>query len=319
MGFPGLGLLGGGLAKRAEGPAVRPAQGNALGARRAASVAAGPTGQPFVLRWREGLAHWAGRRPTHNEESWFASFPKALPWAGRTGAPSGQLRRTHGMGQICRPTVSRRIAKFLASEVKSPLLSALLALLLLLGGCTAYHIGNQSLYPEGIRTVYVPMIRSSSFRRNLGEWLTEAVAKEIERKTPYKVVNDPMADSTLTARIVGETKTGLVPGMTGDLRDIQVALKVDVSWIDRQGCLLRQHAAVPLPEELVNVTGTGDVIPEVGRSIATGQQEAIQRLAEQIVGSWKSRGESAMRRRDFSFFILHLPAHRCAAGSQPRM
>ena len=176
------------------------------------------------------------------------------------------------------------MAKFWASEVIFRHLSPLFALLLLFGGCTAYQIGNQSLYPEGIRTVYVPMIRSSSFRRNLGEWLTEAVAKEIEKKTPYKVVNDPMADSTLTARLVGETKTGLVPALTGDLRELQVALKVNVSWIDRQGRLLRKNAAVPLPEELVNVTGTGDVIPEVGRSIATGQQEAIQRLAEQIVG-----------------------------------
>jgi hypothetical protein len=163
-------------------------------------------------------------------------------------------------------------------------LVAALTLVALAGGCAAYHIGNQSLYPEGIQTVYLPMIRSNSFRRNLGEWLTEAVAKEIERKTPYKVVNDPLADSTLTARIVGESKTGLVPALTGDLREIQVAMRVDVSWIDRQGRILREHATVPMPQELVNVTGTGDVVPEVGQSIATGQQQAVERLAEQIVG-----------------------------------
>jgi hypothetical protein len=157
-------------------------------------------------------------------------------------------------------------------------------LLVLLHGCAAYHIGNQALYPEGIHTVYLPMIRSNSFRRNLGEWLTEAVAKEIEKKTPFKVVNDPMADSTMTARIVEETKSGLVLALTGDFRESQVALRVEVSWIDRQGRMLREHASVPLPEELVSVTGTGDVIPETGQSVATAQQKAVERLAEQIVG-----------------------------------
>ena len=159
-----------------------------------------------------------------------------------------------------------------------------LGLLVLLGGCAAYHIGNQGLYPEGIHTVYLPMIRSNSFRRGLGEWLTEAVAKEIEKKTPFKVVNDPNADSTLTARIVAESKTGLVLARTGDQRESQVALRVDVSWIDRQGRMLREHAAVPLPQDLVSVTGTGDFIPETGQSVATAQQKAVEQLAEQIVG-----------------------------------
>ena len=54
--------------------------------------------------------------------------------------------------------------------------------LLLLGGCAGYQIGNQSLYPQEIRTVYVPMFQSISFRRNLGERLTEAVVKEIEKQ-----------------------------------------------------------------------------------------------------------------------------------------
>src|SRR4030042_6722660 len=84
-----------------------------------------------------------------------------------------------------------------------------------LWGCAGYQIGNQTLYPGHIRTVYVPMFESTSFRRNLGERLTEAVMKEIELKTPYKVVGTPDADSVLTGRIVdggkhlvGESRSG---------------------------------------------------------------------------------------------------------------
>ena len=67
-------------------------------------------------------------------------------------------------------------------------------------GCAGYQLGSQSLYPPDIHTVYVPIIESDSFRRYLGERLTEAVCKEIDEKTPYKVVGDSSADSVLTAQ-----------------------------------------------------------------------------------------------------------------------
>ncbi len=73
-------------------------------------------------------------------------------------------------------------------------------------GCAAYHVGNASLFPPDIHTVFVPMFESDSLRRNLGEMLTEAVTKEIELRTPFKVVGTPNADSVLTGRITGDTK-----------------------------------------------------------------------------------------------------------------
>jgi hypothetical protein len=60
-------------------------------------------------------------------------------------------------------------------------------------------------------------------------------------------------------------------------------MHVKVAWTDRQGRLLRNSPAVPLPAELVNVQGTGNLVPEVGQSVETAQQEAIQRIATQIV------------------------------------
>ena len=157
-------------------------------------------------------------------------------------------------------------------------------MLLLLTGCAGYQIGNQTLYPCEIRTVYVPVFQSISFRRNLGERLTEAVVKEIENKTPYIVVNDPNADSVLSGIIVWETKAVLVPSNTGNSRETQTGMRVEVSWIDRKGRMLRQVDPIPLPEDIAEVSGTGEVVPEVGQSIATAQQEAICKLAQQIVG-----------------------------------
>ncbi len=151
-------------------------------------------------------------------------------------------------------------------------------------GCASYHIGNQSLYPCDIHTVYVPMVESNSFRRDLGERLTEAIVKEIERTTPYKVVNSSHADSVLTVRLVSDDKRVVVPSLTGNAEELQVSVKVQVSWVDRHGRQLRDNKAVPLPSEITDVTGTSNLVAEVGHSVATAQQEAICRVAEQIVG-----------------------------------
>lgn len=168
---------------------------------------------------------------------------------------------------------------------KRPLWVALLALLapLLPGGCAAYRIGNESLYPTDVRTVYVPIFECSSFRRHLGERITEAVMKEIELKTPYKVTGDSTADSILVGRIVGETKRVVVENKFDEPRELEVGLQVQVSWLDRQRNLIRQFEPIPVPLDLVAVTESATVVPEVGQSIATGHQKAIQRLAQQIV------------------------------------
>jgi len=60
--------------------------------------------------------------------------------------------------------------------------------------------------------------------------------------------------------------------------------KVKVSWADKKGQMLREEQSIPLATELIDITGTGNVAPEVGQSIDTAQQQALCRMAEQIVG-----------------------------------
>lgn len=160
----------------------------------------------------------------------------------------------------------------------------LLAAFALSAGCAGYQVGTESLYAPGIRTVYVPVFDSVSFRRNLGERLTEAVIKEIELKTPYKVVGRPPADTILTGRIVSEGKSTIIPGNVGGPRESEVRLTVEVVWIDGHGNPIRASGPIALPSGIETVTETADVLPEYGQSIATGHQQAIHRVAEQIVG-----------------------------------
>jgi len=159
------------------------------------------------------------------------------------------------------------------------------AFLALAAGCAAtpYQIGNRSLYPQDVHTVYVPVFDSDSFRRNLGERLTEAVMKEIENKTPYKVVSTSSADSILSGRITGETKRVVAENQYDDPRKLDVNLRIDVSWVDRDGGIL-YDGCISLPPELTTVGASASFLPEYGQSVATAHQQAIQRVAEQIVG-----------------------------------
>jgi len=155
--------------------------------------------------------------------------------------------------------------------------------LALIVGCAGYQVGNRALFPDHIDTVYVPIFESVSFRRNLGERLTEAVIKEIEARTPYKVVGPQSPDSILSGEIAAENKHVVVIAPTGEPRQSEVSMTVRVRWIERNGNVIRDGAPIPLDPDTVDVLGTGKVVPEVGQSITTAQQQALQRIAAQVV------------------------------------
>jgi hypothetical protein len=163
-------------------------------------------------------------------------------------------------------------------------LLSLVAALVAVVGCAPYRVGVQSLYSCNIRTVYVPMFESESYRRYLGERLTEAVQKEIERRTPYKVIGNPNADSVLTGKLRTEAKGVSLEAPTDEARELQYYVTVDVQWIDRNGCEVQPMTPVPLPASLVTLLNNNAFYPEVGQSISTAEQESINQLARQIVG-----------------------------------
>lgn len=157
-------------------------------------------------------------------------------------------------------------------------------IVVLTAGCASYRIGNGTLYAPDVATVYVPMIESDSFRRDLGERLTEAIVKEIQLKTPFKVVGTPDADSVLAARLVSDTKRVVVENQNDDPRVEELALYVDVNWYNRRREPLGPPASIPLPPGL-GINQAEPMIAEAGQSVAMQQQQAIQHLAEQIVST----------------------------------
>ena len=169
-------------------------------------------------------------------------------------------------------------------------------------GCVGYRVGSSTLYAPDVRTVYVPMIESDSFRRDLGERLTEAVVKEIELKTPYKVIASPNADSVLDIHLLRDTRRTLAEDAFDNPRLFENKLRAEVAWQNRRQLAIGAGADTspcqgnwsirPFPRVRVALVG---VTPkqrhssgEAGQTIASQQQLAIVRLAEQIVGTMET-------------------------------
>lgn len=156
-------------------------------------------------------------------------------------------------------------------------------------GCAPYRFGNRTLFPPGIRTVHVPVVRNDTFRHDLGIRLTEAIVREIETRTPYKVTGDPAADSTLTVRVVGETKQVLTETADDDPRALDASVSAQATWTGRQGQLLMNNHVVPRDAAEINFGQDSRFVPEAGQSVDTATQAAIEQLARRIVSEMEVR------------------------------
>ena len=59
----------------------------------------------------------------------------------------------------------------------------------------------------------------------------------------------------------------------------------EINWINRRREPLRPPSTVPLPPELLPINQTATQITAAGQSTVTTPQQAIERLAQQIVST----------------------------------
>jgi hypothetical protein len=157
----------------------------------------------------------------------------------------------------------------------------LLSAALLTSGC-GYVVG--SAFAPDIRSVHVPTFTSDSFRRGVELQLTEAVQKQIQMRTPYRLTSAQSADTRLSGHIVEIRKDVLGETINDDPRELQFSLAVEVTWEDvRSGAVLAQQR-IPLAPDTVQLIAHADFAPELGHSRATATHDVVHDLARQIVG-----------------------------------
>ncbi|UCD74448.1 MAG: hypothetical protein JSV91_11735 [Phycisphaerales bacterium] len=158
--------------------------------------------------------------------------------------------------------------------------------LLLLTGCAtdpAQGYTTASCFPTEYRTVAVPIFTNDTYERGMEYGLTQAVIKEIESRTPYKVVSQARADTTLVGRIRRIDREQLSKSRrTGLTEEMLLRVTIDFEWKD-----LRTNKAIV---QRLSFTGHGLFVPSnpTGEPLELGQFAVAQTLAEDIVDEMRA-------------------------------
>ncbi len=158
---------------------------------------------------------------------------------------------------------------------------ALCAFVQLITGCRGYHLGNQYSFRNDIRTVHVGIVESDSYRRFLGQQLTEAIVKEIEAHSPLVITEPAIADSFVQGRIMRDTKRVIGENRLDEPRSLEYGWQVEVTWVDRAGVPLMQRQVVRISDDVT-------FIPEGGQSLGSAQLQLIQKVARQVVNQMEN-------------------------------
>lgn len=149
-----------------------------------------------------------------------------------------------------------------------------------IGGC-GYHMGAP--FSQEVRSIYVPTFSSTVNRRGLEFQLTEAVQTQIKNRTHFKLVHEAQADTRLIGKLVRADKNVLGQTQNSDARELQINFVVEIKWEDLRTGRVLSSERIPLAPDIVRQLSTGEFAPEIGQSLATAEQRAIDQLARDIV------------------------------------
>lgn len=133
-------------------------------------------------------------------------------------------------------------------------------------------------FPAEHRTVSVDVFENRTFVPELGADVAEAVAREIQTRTPYRIAGVERSDTVLTGVVrrveqdlLSRTPTTSLP------QEVEVRVRIDFTWTDA-----RTGAVLASAEGLEQV---GRFVPPgtVGERVEVGDRQAIDRLAADVV------------------------------------
>jgi hypothetical protein len=161
-----------------------------------------------------------------------------------------------------------------------------LALALSVTGCASdptQGYSALSTFPADTSTVAVAIFENRTFDRDLQFELADALIKEIEARTPYKVTSTARADTILTGRIRRVERDQLSKSrLTGLSEEVTVSVTIDFQWKDnRTGETLLERESF---------AGHGLFVPSTpsGEPIELGEFAVVQSLARDIVSEMQA-------------------------------
>lgn len=159
---------------------------------------------------------------------------------------------------------------------------------LLLLGCADGTVAGYRAGPvhdTGIRSVAVPIFENQTYEPGLEARLTEAVIKQIQTTTPWRVTGEEYADTVLTGSITNVFRMPLTRRAGSNLPDeASYHTRISFVWTDsRTGRVLAQRSFVTAASTFVPNRVVGETI-EVARD--TSSQELARQIVRELQAEW---------------------------------
>jgi outer membrane lipopolysaccharide assembly protein LptE/RlpB len=123
-------------------------------------------------------------------------------------------------------------------------LSVVLGLALAETGCGYHTAGHAVALPQSIHTIAIPGFVSHSQTFRIEQVLTDAVVREFNARTQYRVIHDTHADAdaVLKATVLSASATPLAyDSQTGRAASALITVNIQVTLTDRQGKVLFEN------------------------------------------------------------------------------
>jgi hypothetical protein len=144
-------------------------------------------------------------------------------------------------------------------------------------------------YSQSVRTVAVPVFDNATFVLGIEGDLTDAVGKELQASTPWRITNEANADTTLvgTIRRAETTPLSQVRG-AGIVQESAVTLVVDFEWRDnRTGEVILQRRNFQALSTFVPARGEdGQPGERIELGIRGATDELAARIVDELRNSW---------------------------------
>lgn len=152
--------------------------------------------------------------------------------------------------------------------------------LLSLAGC---GYTSETTYPTEYRSVAVPIFESNSFYRGFEFKITEAVIKEINLRTPYRVLPQASAETVLEGRITSVHEGTLSRSREGGVpQEVEMRVVMDLVWTDqRSGEIVRERRGLAVVGRYMPTRPVGEVSD-------VGEREAATRAARAVVSMMRA-------------------------------
>jgi hypothetical protein len=165
--------------------------------------------------------------------------------------------------------------------MKHACLAVLLAVLTGCAGAKGWKAG--STLPTKYRSIAVPIFQNSTYDRQIGYQLTEALQKRLQQVSPYAIAGEGAADTMLRGKIVKVDIRQISQSLgTGLSEEMGYTVTVDWEWVD-------MRTGKPIAAQN-GFASSGMVVASRPQAepLDLAKYGAVQRLAEDIVANMQA-------------------------------